>query len=216
MMHRYRLLIFDFDGTLADSYPAFERAFREAIPRFGLRAGDELEIGKLRGMGAREIIRYFGIPWWNVPRIAKYVRSRMAEEPLRLFHGTSDALERLHRAGVRLAVVSSNSEANVRAGLGAKLTALFATFACGASLFGKATKFRQVLKRLAVSPEDALAVGDELRDAEAAASAGIDFGAVAWGYTTLEALQRGKPACIFQQPEDLATAASQEPRGATY
>ncbi len=154
-------------------------------------------------MGAREIIRFLGLPFWKVPRVGKFVRERMAAEPLQLFTGMDEVLPALATSGLTLAIVSSNSEANIRAVLGPKLTSLFATFACGASLFGKASRFRQVLKRTGISPAETLSIGDELRDAEAAKAAGIDFGAVAWGYTDVTALQRSSPATVFHTPADL-------------
>jgi phosphoglycolate phosphatase len=199
----YRLLIFDFDGTLADTFPAFERAVQEAIPRFGMRAVNSEDLARLRGMSAREIIRFLRLPFWKVPRVGKFVRERMAAERLQLFKGVDEILRTLAEAGLTLAFVSSNSETNIRAVLGPELASLFTTFACGASLFGKASRFRQVLKRTGVAPAQTITIGDEIRDAEAAASAGIAFGAVAWGYTEVTALQRSDPAAVFHTPADL-------------
>lgn len=200
---RYRLLIFDFDGTLADTFPAFLRAFQEAIPRFGLPAVGPEELARLRGMEAKEIIRFLKLPLWKVPRVGKFVRERMAAEPLRLFPGMEEILPTLATSGTTLAIVSSNSEANIRTVLGTKLAHLFNTFACGVSLFGKAARFRQVLKRTDLPAAETLTIGDELRDAKAAQAAGIAFGAVAWGYTEVTALQQSAPAAVFHTPADL-------------
>src|SRR6187401_2679699 len=102
---RYRLLIFDFDGTLADTFPAFQLAFQEAIPRFGLREVGAVELSRLRGMGVREVIRYLGLPMWKVPRVGKFVRVVMASHPVLLFAGMYGVLRRLAGAGIALAVV---------------------------------------------------------------------------------------------------------------
>ena len=48
-----------------------------------------------------------------------------------------------------------------------------------------------------------IAIGDEVRDAEAAASAGIDFGAVTWGYARPETLRKLAPALVFDTIEDI-------------
>jgi phosphoglycolate phosphatase len=61
-----------------------------------------------------------------------------------------------------------------------------------------------VLRRSGVSAREAIAIGDELRDAQAARRAGIAFGAVAWGYTSIAALQAVKPAHVFFSIEDIA------------
>lgn len=68
-------------------------------------------------------------------------------------------------------------------------------YGCGASIFGKPRKLRSALAATGVRAERALCVGDETRDAEAAASAGIDFIGVGWGYALPQALQRhaGRP-----------------------
>lgn len=200
---RYRLLIFDFDGTLADTYPAFEVAIAEAIPKFGLRSVTAEETRKLRAMSARAVISYIGLPMWKVPKVGKFVRDVMAAHPVRLFDGMEAALRQIAAAGVKLAVVSSNSEENVRRGLGPDLAALFEMFDCGASIFGKAAKFRSVAKHTGIALGEALAIGDELRDAEAAKSAKVAFGAVAWGYSDLQALQQSAPAEVFHTRADL-------------
>ena len=196
-------MIFDFDGTLADTFPAFQNAFQQAILHFGLRPVDAGELHVLRGKSARELIAHLGIPVWKVPCVGNFVRGLMTAHPVRLFAGMDEVLHRLARTGVTLAVVSSNSEANVRAGLGPELAVLFAAFECGAGLFGKAARFRKVVKRTGCARHEVLAVGDELRDAEAAHATGLAFGAVGWGYTELEALQRTAPAAVFRKPEDL-------------
>jgi phosphoglycolate phosphatase len=99
--------------------------------------------------------------------------------------------------------VSSDSEASVRASLGAANVAHIDQFACGASLFGKAAKFRAVLKRTGIPPAATIAIGDEMRDADAAAQAGIAFGAVAWGYAAIDALAAKLPAHIFRDMDEI-------------
>lgn len=202
---RYRLLIFDFDGTLADTFPAFLEHMRQTMEHFGLRTIDAQTLDELRGRGAREIIARLGIPAWKVPLLARYMRKLMAVDArqTRLFPGAVDMLRRLADRGQILAIVSSNAEANIRAVLGEQDSALITTFACGASLFGKAAKFRRVLKSTGLAASDALSVGDEIRDLESAREAGIDFGAVAWGYTKIEALQSRSPAAMLHTFEDL-------------
>jgi phosphoglycolate phosphatase len=95
-----------------------------------------------------------------------------------------------------LAVVSSDSASNVRKALG-KNADLISQFACGASLFGKAVKYKAVLKRTGIAAADAICIGDEVRDGEAARQAGIDFGAVSWGFAKTEALRQALPVLLF-------------------
>ena len=116
-------------------------------------------------------------------------------------------LRDLRAKGVVLALVSSDTEASVRIGLGPELSALFVHFDCGASLFGKARKFRRVLRKLGVNRAKTICIGDEDRDARAADKAGIDFGAVTWGYSTPESLIAHNPKRTFNSVQDISAIA---------
>ena len=151
-------------------------------------------------MDARALMRHLGIPAWKMPFIANHMRKRKSREldQTRLFDGVDRMLRRLSDADIALALVSSNSEANVRAILGADNASLIRYYECGASLFGKASRFRKVLRRSGTPARDAICIGDEIRDFEAARKEGIAFGAVTWGYTTAEALIARSPAIVFR------------------
>jgi phosphoglycolate phosphatase len=92
---------------------------------------------------------------------------------------------------------------NVEAVLGHVLLQRFTTIECGSALFGKARRLHRILQRTHICNENAIYVGDEIRDADAARKIGIRFGAVAWGYTELQALISMQPAAIFKTPADL-------------
>ena len=106
-----------------------------------------------------------------MPRIAGRLRQLKAQqaERLQLFPGVVELLRDLARRGIDRAIVSSDAEANVRRTLGPETAALVAHYACGAGLFGKtAAPARCAPTRRAVRVQEAIYVGDELRDAEAA------------------------------------------------
>ncbi len=201
----WRLAIFDFDGTLADSAGWLMRELNRVAERFGFRQVSEAEIAMLRGYDNRAIIRYLGVPGWKLPFIARHLRRRIAEDAaaIPLFPGTPGLLHGLAARGVTLAVVTSNAEANVRRILGPDCAGLIGCYACGAAIFGKAPKFRRVLRRLGVPREAAISIGDEVRDIEAAKRAGLASAAVTWGYATAPLLQRHCPTLLFDSMEGL-------------
>ncbi|MBR1230995.1 HAD hydrolase-like protein [Bradyrhizobium sp. AUGA SZCCT0177] len=203
-MPRYRLAIFDFDGTLADSLPWFRTVFHDLITKFDLAPVSAEELEGLRGRSGREIIARLNMPMWKLPAISRDIRRRKlaAANQISLFNGASQLLADLQSLGIHTAIVSSDSEASVRQVLGPS-AALIERFDCGASLFGKHHKFKRVARQLGTSASEVLCIGDELRDIEAAKTAGMDSGAVAWGYALPAALQAAGPTHFFQTLEEI-------------
>src|SRR5690606_19707107 len=133
-MTPYKLAIFDFDGTLADSSAWMLVAFAACADKFGFRKLSRDEIEALRGQDNRTIMRTLRVPMWRLPAIAKHVRAMAGEaEPPPLFAGVPEALRELKAAGLTLGIVSSNSEYAIRRALGAELSALIDHYACDAS-----------------------------------------------------------------------------------
>jgi phosphoglycolate phosphatase len=202
---RYSLLIFDLDGTLADSFPWFISSLDEVADAFRLRRVPEHEIGPLRHADAREIIHRLGVPRWKLPMIAHHMRKlktgRLNE--IGLFPGVDTMLRSLKDGGTKLALVSSDRESNARVLLGDENAALFSDYDCSAGLFGKVKKFRRVMRRAGAEPHRVLAIGDEARDLEAARAAGIHFAAVTWGYTAPEKLRSLNADIVFDRMEEI-------------
>ena len=205
----YHLFIFDFDGTLADSGPWMIEALNGAAARFGFRQLSRDEIEALRGRDSRSVMRELGVSWWRLPGIAAHVRKLAREAPPPpLFPEIAPMLRQLRDAGRTLAIVSSNSEETVRRALGPDNSAFIEAFGCDASMFGKAAKFKQVLKQTGVAARNAIAIGDETRDIDAARKAGVACGAVGWGYATPALLQSRSPDHVFATPADIVALAT--------
>ena len=204
-MVKYRLILFDFDGTLADTLPWFQSAFHVIGEKHGCRKLDHAEYEKLRDYDGKQILKALGVPFWKLPVIAKEMMSLMAQNirEAQLFQDTNMLLRTLSDRGLTLGIVSSNSEENIRHVLGHELTTRIRFFECGVSMFGKASKLKKVLRQSRTAPEQAIYIGDELRDLQAAKGAGIPFGAVSWGYNRAEALQKQGPAEMFYSMEDM-------------
>jgi phosphoglycolate phosphatase len=201
----YRLAIFDFDGTLADTVPWFAGVVNHVADRYGFKRVEERDHEMLRGYAPRRLLEVLGVPLWKVPLIAYHLRGLLARDidQITLFEGIDRMLETLSQAGVTLAVVSSNSDENVRRVLGSKNVGLIETFACGVSVFGKAVKLRGVLRKCGIPRSAAIYVGDEVRDVEAAHEAGVASGAVSWGYNTVQALRACSPHKIFTSVDEI-------------
>ncbi|ARQ01500.1 HAD hydrolase-like protein [Pseudorhodoplanes sinuspersici] len=220
-MPKYKLAIFDLDGTLADSFPWFLRVVNDVAREFDFKPIDAGEIDALRRKGSREILKSLDVPLWKLPMIASRMRGlkRSHLQNIPLFAGVPAMLKALKEAGTLLALVSSDNEANARLQLGPDHALLFNHFDCGASLFGKAAKFSRVMKRAGVPPQQTIAIGDEARDCEAARAAGIAFGAVTWGYADPDILRSLNPDEIFSTVDDITitlVGKKNNPRATTF
>lgn len=204
-MNRYEIIIFDFDGTLGDSLSWFGETINTAAKRFNFRVISEEEKEKLREEETKNIMSYLGISWWKVPFIAAFMRKEMKRQlsKVQLFPGIKELLEALSHQNYQLALVSSNSYSNVASVLGSELMGRFSFIECGSSVFGKPAKFQKILKKARGKRSVILAIGDEVRDIEAAREVGIDCGAVTWGYAKEKALADAKADYFFHSTNDI-------------
>jgi phosphoglycolate phosphatase len=209
----YDLVVFDFDGTLADSFGWFGSVLNGVADRYRFRRVAKEEVEALRRLGAREILRHLGIPRWKVPFIARHMHGLAARDvdDLRPFPGIAAMLADLAAAGIPLAVLSSNREDVARRVLGLESAGRIAAWSCGASVFGKARRLRRLVAASRLPPGRVLCIGDEIRDGEAARSVGCAFGAVAWGYTDAQALAALRPNHLFRAPPEVVAAVTTHP-----
>ncbi|HWK36064.1 HAD hydrolase-like protein [Sphingomonas sp.] len=200
-----KAVIFDFDGTLSNSGDWFLTVVNQLARRFRFREVGDDEIEMLRHRTSREVIAYLGISRWKLPIIARHVRQLVARnvDQIELFPGTPGLLATLATGGVRMGLVTSNAADNARAILGAGNAGHFEAWAAGSSLFGKARKFRRVLRQMGLAPNEVISIGDETRDIDAAREVGMRTGAVSWGYASEDALIALRPDAFFRTPDDI-------------
>jgi phosphoglycolate phosphatase len=204
---RYSLVVWDFDGTLADTMSLAVATYNELAARYGFRRVDDPVA--IRGLSARAFLRQHGISFFRLPMLVKeyLAATRGSMETIRLFDGLPQILDRLGASGVRQGVLSSNSEANIRVCLRANgVEALFDFVVGYPRLFGKGRALRRILKKEGIAPTQLLYIGDEVRDVEAASQAGVDVAAVAWGFNAQEQLSRASPTHLWMTPGDVLPA----------
>ena len=101
---RYPLIIFDFDGTLADSFPFFVATHNLLARRHGFAEVAEAEVDGLRALPTRALLARSGLPAWRLPWVARdFVRAMAAAPSIPLFGGIPEVLRTLHAAGITLA-----------------------------------------------------------------------------------------------------------------
>jgi phosphoglycolate phosphatase len=201
---RYALILWDFDGTLADTLPGLLQVFNDLAPEFGLRP--IVDVQAVRDASPIQLIREQGVSLWKLPALRNAIvrrqQSQMAD--IRLVPGMGVVLERLSCCGYRLGIVSSNSEDNIRTCLRANGAEQWFELIAGYShLLGKQRPLRQILRRTKLKGRDVLYVGDEVRDIAAARRASMDAAAVTWGINTHTLLAQHSPNQLIDHPDEL-------------
>jgi phosphoglycolate phosphatase len=193
----FDLAIFDFDGTLADTIGWFAQSINVAASRFGFRSLTKEQFDDVRGFAGTELLKRLEISAETLPVLARFVQELAASQSHRfsLFPGTGDLLTKLRRAGIKVAIVSSNAEPVVTSVLGVDLVVDF--LECDAGFFGKKAVYERVIAAAGTIGASTIAIGDEGRDIDAAVAAGVVAGAVSWGFATREYLASLKPDFIF-------------------
>ena len=204
---RMSVLLFDFDGTIADSFFIAKDVFRKLAR--GRHPTDEAEIEVLRGLTARQVVKRVGAKWWQLPYIAYYTRKQMKTRlgEVQSFKGMAEVLAELHKQGHVMYVASSNSAKNVQTFLqNNNLADYFDAVHGGIGLFDKAAALRKVATKHGFVPQDAIYIGDEARDVEATRRLGMRCISVTWGYNSLKGLERARPKEIVNTPKELLKA----------
>ncbi len=207
----YRLVVFDFDGTLADSMASSIEIFRTIGPKLGLKPFDDLHAA--RNMSTRKLMREVGVSLWKLPKVVKAFQAAAALHAphLKLHAGIAEALAALNARGIRLGILSSNREDNIRKCLAANGVEDLFSFVIGhPQLFGKARALRKIRKSQKLRRDEMCYVGDESRDVDAAKKVGIAIAAVAWGYHSTELLGSLEPTLLLRETGELLGLAKGE------
>ncbi len=197
-------LIFDFDGTLADSFPLVVDIFHELTDENYDKSSQKMQ--DMRGHSTVEVAQKLKVPWWRLPFVVARGRKLMHErmQGVAPFLEMGPVIYQLHRNGYRLFIISTNSVKNIEALLdGHDLRQFFEDIEGDVAMFGKAKAIRRIMQEHDLEPEDCTYIGDEERDILAARQAGVQAAAVGWGYGIEQVLQAAKPDAIAHAPEDL-------------
>lgn len=204
-MDKKPIIIFDFDGTVADSFEEVFRAFNDMSGKYGYKRVKPEEIEEFKNFSSREILKKFNIPRWKLFFILWEGKKRFNKEisQINLFPGIKEALKKLEDEKCILGILSSNSQKNVREFLAHNQIDSFDFIYSKFNLFGKAEILKKIIKERKFDQKEVFYVGDETRDVEAARHAGVISVAVAWGFNSREILAQHHPDYLLDKPDDL-------------
>jgi len=200
-----KFVIFDFDGTLADSGRIAFNAINKVSKKHGFTELDWHEVDRLRSMSGKERSKHMGVSMLRTPFLApefyKFYKEEMKD--MNLNKGIEDLLVMLHESGYGLAVISSNSENNIREFLNRKNISAFNDVLCSRHIHSKDRIIKRFLKRKNLLPSEVIYVGDETRDIEACKKVGVKIIWVDWGLDVKAAAVQSEPDFIVSDAKEI-------------
>lgn len=203
-----RAILFDLDGTLADSYGAIAASINHVRACRGLTPLPEVEVRRFVGRGLEHLLQDT-VPGTDVAVDAERYRTHhpsVLASGTRLLPGVAEALPALKRLGLKLGVCSNKPRDFTRKLLGILGIDVFEA-ALGPEdvleMKPAPDMLLEALKRMQVSPAEALYVGDMVIDIRTARAAGLRVWAVPTGSEDRAALKAAEPDEILESMGEL-------------
>ena len=199
-------ILFDFDGTLAETMMLIHTVFNRLSSVYGYRHLPEEEIEAVRHMDMPGFIKHVGIPLWKVPLIAIHARHLMHRD-IHEIHpptGLVDVLTKIHESGrYHMDILTSNHRKNVHKFLGQHNIDWFDEVHSTRAVLSKKRRVKKYIREKGIDPQTLYYVGDTSVDVESARLAGTKVVAVSWGLNTPQALARSNPDHLVDDPIEL-------------
>ena len=200
-----KVVIFDFDGTIADTLVSVMNILNCLSDEFGFIKVTGENIDELRNKKLREILKDSGISMLKMFSISKRIKSELNKqiEYIRPVSGIEEVLLELKGNKYELGILTSNSKENVSKFLKKNNLELFDFIHSESSILGKNKAMHDLLKKHGIRPEEVIYVGDDTRDIEAARKTNIEIVAVSWGYNSKQLLEKQNPDFLIDNPRQL-------------
>jgi len=208
---RFRLLVFDWDGTLADSTTIIAEAIQRACCDLGLPTPDDVAARFVIGLGLADALRHVAptLAAEDYPRLSeRYRHHYLSREPeIPLFAGAREMLDELDARGFLLAIATGKARAGLtRALVQQRLEHRFIASRCADEGFPKPhpDMLLALMDRCGVEPVETLMIGDTTHDLELARNAGACALAVTYGAHAAEGLAGCSPLATVGSIPELA------------
>ena len=200
-----KYVIFDFDGTLADSKKAFISSWNTLAEKYNYQEVKFEDIESMKNLSLKERGKQLNFPMIKVPfvlpKLYKIYRNMIHE--IRLFDGIKDMLAAVDKKGYKSVIISSNSKENIELLLEANKIDSISSVICSSRIFGKDKLIRKFLRENRLGPSEVIYVGDEQRDIIACKKAGVKIIWVGWGYDSIDLVKDLKPDYKVKTPAEI-------------
>lgn len=202
-------VIFDFDGTIADTLPYTFLRIVEISKKYNVKDSQKEIIKKIRQLSPNQLMKEFKISWFKIPIILWEIKRAQRDlyyhiDRIRSFSGIKNLLKELNKKKIDLYIYSSNIKKNIEKFLKKeKIDSYFKKVYTGSNLLGKDKDLIRILKKEKLTKDEIIYIGDEIRDVLACKKAGIKIIGVSWGLAGEGNLKEIKPDFIVKKPNDI-------------
>jgi len=190
-----KTLIFDFDGTIADTFEQLLDILDQYSGDFGVELADKRMLEELRSMSAVDIFKKFRIPFFLIPFINNKVKKNLGEKIKNTnpFKDVIDAIKILKKE-YNIGIVTSNAASSVNIFLHKeKIENLFDFVYSEKNMFGKHKTLNKLIEQNNLDRKSIIYLGDEARDVEACVKANVTIISVGWGFNSEKLLKKVNP-----------------------
>lgn len=201
-----KTIIFDFDGTIADTMTLGVEISNELSNKFGYKKiNNETELDDYRNISTQDALKSIGISLVKLPFVARSFRRSLSQQLHRLqpIDGICTVIKQLSTK-YTLGIVTSNSKKNIDTFLTKHgIDSCFEFRSTGIQLFNKCGSIKSMIKKHSIDRNDVIIIGDETRDIEAAKKCKLPIVSVAWGFHSTKLLLKHQPDILIDTPTDL-------------
>ncbi len=193
------MIIFDFDGTLADTISLGITLLNSYSDKFGYK---KLDLEKSKGLSALQLMSLAKISFWKLPYLVWFFKKKLAENggQIKMISGVEKMLSELKDSGFKMGILTSNSLQTVQAFLNKYgIESYFSYIKTDVPVLKKT---RALVKAKHQLKSDFIYVGDELRDVEACRKSGIQIVSVSWGLNSFDILEQNNPQMVARNSEE--------------
>lgn len=200
-----KYIIFDFDGTLADSTAVFASAWNTIAQKYKFKGIELKEIESLKKLSIAERSKLFDFPMYKLPMILPqfYRLYRQSLNDVHLYDGIKEVLMEIDKKGYKILIISSNSQENILEFLKMNNIHCVSNVLSSTRIFGKDKVIKKFLKDSGITPSDVFYIGDEQRDIVACKKVGVPIIWVSWGYDAIEVIQQEEPEYKVTTPQEI-------------
>lgn len=203
---RYSTVIFDFDGTIADTFSKLVEINNRLYKELGTDPIDQNEALQLKEHAMRDWFRIIEIPIYKIPAFIKTIIEELHKEvaSINAFAGIAQILKKLKKENVLTGIVTTDSVENVRKFLKAHDLEQYFEFVSSADFIaGKTFALNRIINQYKLVRSKTLYIGDTTRDIKNSKHVKIDVAAVTWGYNSEKLLTTYAPTYVVNSAEKL-------------